>query len=208
MYIIKKIAVDNSTYVSSSTVDLVATTISTAKKALENAAKNFVLEECGRQAFEHAKILDIYNSDQIHQPEIDCILLYRLSDDPDKIHVYQRKTELVKQSGWFGISEIPVPTFKRTHIFELEESQSIILDVKHKKEIEIEETDFVDLGKLRVPKKMTEIISQMKENPMFQERLRKITAAETEEKNTLENLFITGQECAISTEETKKEQDK
>jgi hypothetical protein len=128
MYVIKKITVIGENYQSSKIINHTNKKISFALSLLENCARDFAREEFGIKAFEQAKILDIHKIDQICEPIVDCMLLYRLNDDPHRIHVYQRRTEVVNQNGWFSTSKIPQSQFKKTHIFELEEYVGLIVN--------------------------------------------------------------------------------
>ncbi|CAH6421632.1 Hypothetical protein MVR_LOCUS305 [uncultured virus] len=91
----------------------------------ESCARNFVKEEFGTQAYEQSQVLDIHSADQVAEPIVDCMLLYRLARDPHTIHVYQRRTVVIDQNGWFSNTKVIQQTFTRTHLFELEEYTGI-----------------------------------------------------------------------------------
>lgn len=173
MYLIKKIKVDDKLYLSSHIVNHTGNKqISQGIKLLESAVRNFVREEIGRDASENSKIIDIHSLDQVSEPLIDGILLYRLDDNPHQIHVYQRKTVITKQTNWtWGTSDVPVTTYKRVYIFELEEYENITA-------VGIEEIEMINYGpaRIRIPKKMTLepmslVITELKCSDRFKKRL-------------------------------------
>lgn len=125
MYVIKRITLNDGVYGSSKIVDHTNQTIGTALALFEACARNFVKEEFGTQAYEQSAVLDIHSVDQVAEPIVDCMLLYRLADDPHTIHVYQRRTVVVDQNGWFSSTKVTHQTFTRTHLFELEEYTGI-----------------------------------------------------------------------------------
>ncbi len=174
MYFIKKITVDDKNYKSSKIVDYTNKKISTALMLLENAARLYIKEEFGREASEHARILDIYNFDQVSEPIDDCMLLYRLGDDPHHIHVYRKKTSRVEKPGYiYGSTIIEEKYFKRTHIFELEECGNInIADsqiVTSTPQVEMVPVGFAGI---RIPKPLTQaplcnLINELKKSTKF-----------------------------------------
>lgn len=184
MYFIKKITVDDIIYKSSKIVDCTNKKISVALLLLESAARNYIKEEFGREASEQAKILDIYNFDQVSEPIDDCMLLYRLGDDPHHIHVYRKKTSRVEKPGYiYGSSIIEEKYFKRTHIFELEECENINvgesqnININQLQNINTPQIEMVTVGfaGIKVPKPLTQaplcnLISELKKSPKFQAR--------------------------------------
>lgn len=176
MYVIKKINVDGDVYMSSQIANYTNNKIAAALILLEMTAKDFVREEIGRDAAEQSKIIDILSVDQINEPLIDTILLYRLSDDPQRIHVYQRKTVVSKESGiiW-GERDTVITKFKRTVVFEIEECVNFKLASSENKSSE--PVDMVPVGpaKICVPKPMTiapmcDVIDELKKSSRFQMR--------------------------------------
>lgn len=126
MYIIKLISVNDEKYLSSKFVDCTSKSIKPALDLLDAAIRNYVKEEMGKEGLNNFKIIDIHSLDQVVVPSIDGLTCYRLSDDPHRVFIYQKKTTIVKQSNWtWGQTEIPVTTHQRTAIFELEECESM-----------------------------------------------------------------------------------
>lgn len=127
MYFVKRIIIDlGSSYKSSQIVAHTNKTIALAKTLLEEAVKDYVREEKGRDAAERLKILDIHDLTQVTEPLVDGILLYRLENDPHKILVYQRKSTIVSSTSMiWGKVDTAVAKFYMTDIFELEEYASL-----------------------------------------------------------------------------------
>lgn len=89
---------------------------------LENSVKAFVKEEFGREASEQIKIIEINSLSQVSEPLVDTILAYRIASNPNRIHLYQRKTVEVKVPGrLFGSYKTTETRFRKTHIFEVVE---------------------------------------------------------------------------------------
>lgn len=61
-------------------------------------------------------IIDVYSLDQIVEPLTDTILLYRVMDVPNQVHVYQRISEQV--SGYI-YGQSTVTEFIKINVFEL-----------------------------------------------------------------------------------------
>ena len=122
MYIIKRIDLTNgSTYLSSRIIDHTTQRIATALSLLESCAKQLVKEEFGASAVEQSKIIDIHSLEQVSEPLVDSMLLYRIDSDPHVIHVYQRKTTVIDVLGWFINSQTVQHSFEKVCQFELEE---------------------------------------------------------------------------------------
>lgn len=190
MYFIKKIILDDKQgYQSSKIVDHTSKTISVALSLLENAVRMFVKDECGREAADQIKIIDIYKFDQVNEPMIDSMLLYRLTDDPHRIHVYQKKTTVVKVSGYiWGTSDTPTTFFRRTHIFELEEYSGSIspgtqntINIPNSENTNVPsilpQVEMVPIGpaRIKIPKPMTlapmcNLIDELKKSAKFKFR--------------------------------------
>ena len=60
---------------------------------LENIVRDFIKDECGKHSA--TKIIDIQHYDQVTEPLIDTMTPYRLTTNPNQIHIYQRKTKVV-----------------------------------------------------------------------------------------------------------------
>lgn len=130
MYIIKQITVDDEVYISSKVVDCIKDELTSSMIViLEGHVKDLVKEEFGAQIASESKVIDINSFNQINEPKIDTILLYRLENEPSKIYVYQRRTKLVKTTSWtYSVVETTVSTFKRTHIFEIESAPNFFVN--------------------------------------------------------------------------------
>lgn len=127
MFFIKRINLDESKCYQSSSIVNYTTESSFAKNLFETSVIAFVKEEKGREASETIKIIDINGFEQVNEPLIDCILLYRLISNPNRIFVYQRKTTVKKEKAWtWGTVDVLVSEFRQTQIFELEEFNTII----------------------------------------------------------------------------------
>lgn len=131
MYFIKRIIIDDKQrYQSSVLVNHTFDDLSNALILLENSVRAYVTEIAGREAGALTKIIDIRTLDQVCQPKIDCVLLYRLSMDLNRILVYRKKSNLVQSPNWmWGSTEIVVPSFCLTDIFEIEEYTNPIMNI-------------------------------------------------------------------------------
>lgn len=178
MYIIKKISVDDKLYLSSQIICYTPSKITSAMELFEKTAREYVGQEFGREAYEKSKIIDIHNIDQIAEPLVDGMLLYRLYENPNCIYVYQRKTTITKQNNWtWGTTDIITSQFKRTHIFELEEYNSIDHKLTFMADPMLPSIEMVSIGTshIRIPKPMTvspicDLIDELKNCKKFKER--------------------------------------
>ncbi|XWV24634.1 hypothetical protein QJ856_gp1150 [Tupanvirus deep ocean] len=195
MYFIKKITLkDGKEYVSSQIVGHTKNKIAGALVLLDSVAREFVKEEYGAKAYEQSKILDIHKIEQVCEPIVDGMLLYRLNDDPHRVHVYQRRTEVIDQNGWFSSAKIPVPQFKRTHIIELEQCESVsISETNANIASAIPSVEMVPLGPagIKVPKPMTvapicDLIDELKKCARFKARFISVNASNTANKPFVE----------------------
>lgn len=172
MYFIKKIIVNDNEYETSHIIEHTNKTISVALLLLETTARQYVINELGRESGENSNIIDIYNISQINEPLIDSILLYRLETNPHQIHVYRKKTNIIKTQNWtWGISENLVSTFKKVCIFELDEYNKLNIDE------EITSIELVSIGNhgIKIPKQMTispmtDVINELKNCDKFKSR--------------------------------------
>jgi hypothetical protein len=173
MHFVKRVTFDEKNeYVASQIVDHTNKTISVALGLLTDIAKKFVREELGREAGEKANIIEINNFDQVHEPTTDAILLYKLVSDPHKIHVFQKKTQVLTVAGWFSTGPVADSKFKRICIYELEEysNKMIMASVPSS----LPDHEFVPIGpaQIKVPKGMTisptaDLIRDLKLSPKF-----------------------------------------
>jgi hypothetical protein len=177
MYIIKKITVNGENYQSSKIIEHTNKKITSALILLENCARNFVKEEFGIKSFEQAKILNIHKIDQVCEPIVDGMLLYRLNDDPHRIHVYQRRSEVIDLNGWFSKSKVSQAQFKRTHIFELEEYARLGIGNDFDPISVIPQIEMIPIGSagIKIPKLMTigpmvNLFDELKKSDKFKAR--------------------------------------
>jgi hypothetical protein len=206
MYFIKRIRLNSDEqYEKSILINHTYERIKSALYLLENCVKSFVFEERGRDAMEQARIIDIHDFSQVTEPAIDSILLYRLSSDPHKIYVYQRKTSLIKRTGWlYNTVDEAISKFHRTDIFELESYEKIKLNIDTSKNnsnndetIPILEMVSIGPAHIKIPKEMTispicDVINELKNSPKFKARL-----------GRSQSVIIPIQETAIETQLTR-----
>lgn len=179
MYLVKKINLDpEQKYRSSEIVDHINKSISSALSLLENAARSHVKEECGREAGEQVKIIEIHDFSQVNEPVVDGMLLYRLIDDKHSIYVYQKKTTITKTANWtWGTTDIATTQFYRTCIFELEEYTKFVPSFNNQVLASVLSEDMVAVGpaQIKIPKPMTmspicDLIEELKKSPKFKAR--------------------------------------
>lgn len=177
MYFVKKIVVDSEKYVSSEIVGH-AKTISTALSLLERNAISYIRDQVGRQISDNAKIIDILNLEQINEPDVDTMLIYRLEQNPHRLYIYQRRTITVDIPNWtWGSSKKNIVEFKCVLHFELEE-YSQISDFESLPKIKPEiEMVTINIGRSRIliPKQMTvapmaDVLAELKNSPKFKNR--------------------------------------
>lgn len=175
MYLIKNIAVDGDRYISSRIIShTTSSSFSTAQELLMATALGMVQEEFGRSAASKAKIIDIHTLDQIVEPPLDGMLLYRLAERPEVIMVYQKRTTSVKQAGYLWSSEATLTEFKKTNLLEIEESD--IITTKSRSEAPLLPFEMVPAGpsgKIQIPKPMQQspmcdLIEELKRSVRFQ----------------------------------------
>lgn len=120
-YFVKSIKVDNDVYQSSSIIDI-SNTYEEAQEQLLLHSKQYVKEELGDKAYNQVKIIDILDFNQVVEPIIDSVQLYRLSGFDNRIYVYQKKTSVIDNNGWFGSAQMTRTVFSRVVIFEFEKN--------------------------------------------------------------------------------------
>ncbi|MEM0353983.1 MAG: hypothetical protein QXW79_00240 [Thermoplasmata archaeon] len=137
---------------------------------LENAAKNYIKEECGKQTLDEFKIIDIHHFGQVNEPLIDTMLIYRLKSDPHTLHVYQRKSK-----------EVPGILYGKTTVVEFRRVQ-IFTSVKYvDSNLTLIDDGLVSVGpaKIRIPRAMTvspisDMINELKNNARFKKRFEQV----------------------------------
>ena len=178
MYFIIKNNIDkNGCFISGEIVDYVSSEtvpeITIAKKKLENTVILLVADECGKKMSENIKIIDVHSLDQVAEPLIDCMLLYRINDNPNQIHVYHRIT---KQVSGYVYGQTTASEFTRINIFELIMYNGFVIPESNTviSKPTIVDIEMVQFGpsNVKIPKKMTQspicdMISALKTSPMF-----------------------------------------
>jgi len=131
MHFIKRITFDDkNNYLTSKIIAHTNRGIAAGIQLLERVVKDFVRDERGLEAESSAKIIDIHKIEQVSEPIVDGILLYRLENDPHRILVYQRKTTVVPLTSWtWRTIDTATPSFYRTNLFELEENENFKVDI-------------------------------------------------------------------------------
>ena len=200
MYFIKKITFDpKKNYQVSKIINHTNKTISVALKLLESSVREYVYDECGRDASTQTLITDIDKIESVIEPMLDGIVLYRLESDMFRIFVYQKKTIATK--GWIGAKISS--TFFLTNIFELEEyanpiessNNSINTQIKSDTLAPIGEMVAVGPAKVKIPISMTvapmsNLIEELKKSSKFKSRLEAISKISEEESKIPQIEFI------------------
>uniref|UniRef100_A0A6C0LS69 Uncharacterized protein n=1 Tax=viral metagenome TaxID=1070528 RepID=A0A6C0LS69_9ZZZZ len=120
MHLIIKILVDNDKYISSEIMDHFVEIVDNQTK-LEFVVKNYIKDIYGKLSVENLNIIDVHSLDQVAEPLIDCVLIYRVNNDISKLHVYHRLSKTVSGLMWNSV----VSTFKKIAIFELSQYNEI-----------------------------------------------------------------------------------
>lgn len=167
-YIIKNNIDKRGCLISGEIVDHISTSIVSAKKKLEQVVISFVTDECGKKMSENIKIIDVHSLDQVAEPLVDCMLLYRVDTDPNQIHVYHRVT---KQVSGFIYGQTIASDFTRVRMFELVEYNGFTVENKTELAINIEMVHYGP-AHVKIPKPMTQapicdMISALKSSPMY-----------------------------------------
>lgn len=202
MYFVKKITLDEKqSYLSSNLI--LHSNSESASSMLESAVKTFAREELGREASDQITILTIKNFSQVNEPLTDGMLAYCLEDNMNSVHIYQRKTNVVKIKGYiYGSSDTLATQFRRTHIFEVEEYDKINIDIDTNDCI-VEKprekmTSYTTRSK-SIPKRMDfNIIDHLKKNPMFQARFTSVNNPQNDKTEQLELNTLSSVESDIS----------
>jgi hypothetical protein len=153
----------------------VSSNITLAQYQLLKEAKIYLSELAGSNVANTMKIIDIHSFDQITEPVIDSILVYRLGIDAHRLHIYQRKTMQVP-GRLYG--QTLVTEFKKVKIFELIEYTNPISQkiTNNKLNLSTEQPEMVFHGStnIQVPKyltmaPMTNVLSSLKTSSSCQE---------------------------------------
>ena len=173
MYFIIKTNLDlNNSYTSNDVVAHSGGGIANAQNVLLAAVKTFVAEISGMEMASSLKVIDIHSFDQIVEPIIDTILLYRLDVEPHYIHVWQRKSAVVP-GRLYGQSVDTI--FRRIKIFSMCEYNAVsgVPPPPPKSKTESNE-NLVPFGPsgIKIPEKNTmapiaDVIASLKSSPIF-----------------------------------------
>lgn len=124
MYFIIKININNNeSFISNEIMSHIPTNITLAQYQLIKEAKIYIAELAGSDVANNIKIIDIHSFDQITEPVIDSVLMYRLGVDAHRLHIYQRKTKIAR-GRLYG--ETLITEFTKVKIFELIEYTNLI----------------------------------------------------------------------------------
>ena len=180
MYIIKEILVNGDKYKSSKIGTILAGQISSALMGFVNYVKTYIRENNGSIMANTIEIVDINDMTQVVEPLIDTIQIYRLVDDPHKIHLYERKTEIVEQSGWaWGATKTQIHVFERKVIFELDDFNELGKSISRKSIDDADLDDTIEMVKInhgiQIPKRMTtspmcDVLLELKESTFFKKQ--------------------------------------
>lgn len=165
---------------------------------LEETAMNYIKEEGGNAMLKDAKIIDVKSFDQICEPSVDKILIYRLDVDPYFLHLYERKTTSSK-AYFYG--ENITTTFRNVKIFaikEYEKLSNVALSESKNFTPEFATVD-VENERIRVPKAMTiapmcdmlkpmtDMINELKTCEFFENRKELVKAYDSDPENYVQN---------------------
>lgn len=129
LHFIIKINIDvNNSFRSNEIISHTNLGITIAKKLLEKETRSHVSLLTGNTTNLDfiPKIVDIHSFDQVAEPIIDTVIIYRLDSNPHRLHVYQRKSIIVPARGW---GQKAISEFRKICIFELNEYACINTDI-------------------------------------------------------------------------------
>ena len=95
LYLIYKSDVDDKNNPQLATVIDHAFTISLAIKQTEQHARTLISKTCGESTALECKVIDILKPEQVNEPLIDTMLIYRITSDPHYLHVWRRMTKVI-----------------------------------------------------------------------------------------------------------------
>ena len=174
MYFVKKINFNNnSQYANSVIVAHTTEKIASALELLETCARDTIYQMVGQESAENFKIIDILSMDQICQPVVDCVLVYRLENDPHNLIFYQRKTNAREIPGWWGNSMVTESDFRKIFNLELEEYDSIknIESTTNTTNNGIFKYNKTTIPKMMFESPMIDLINELKQSNHFLDRL-------------------------------------
>lgn len=105
LYLIHKADVDEKGTQQLSTVIDHSFTISLVMKQTEQHARNLISKTCGESTAVECKVIDILKPEQVNEPLIDTMLIYRITSDPHHLHVWRRTTKIVPGKLWSFTTE-------------------------------------------------------------------------------------------------------
>ena len=183
MYFIKKIVIDEKQSYQSSKIVAHCPNTDPISLVLERVVKTYVKEELGREASEQIKFLDIKELGQVSEPMVDGMLAYRIIDNPNHVHIYQRKTIVTKAKNWtWGERDVPVIQFRRTDIFEVEEYTNLNMNTPI---TEVRESINIITSRPRISMPMGfNLIDHLKKSAKFQARFQLVSQSNTKINDT------------------------
>jgi len=139
--------------------------ISRATSLMEKIIIDFVKDEFGKQHSDSCKIIDVHSLDQVAEPLIDGIRLYRIDTEPQRINVYQR---ISKQVSGYVYGQMVQTEFYRINIFDILSYKNIISPPP----APIPEMVKLGSANIEYPKEMTlspicDLIEALKSSPKF-----------------------------------------
>lgn len=177
MHLIVKISIDDKErFVSSELAEHTNLGIASALILLENSVRAYVRTEVGSKAAEDMKVITVLSWNQVAEPLVDGMLVYRLETDPHKLHVYQKVTKIVPG---YVYGQSVASTFNKVKIFELVDYKKIgshlRKDIVNSESIPAMEMVFVGPARIAIPKAMTispmcDVIKQLTLSPAFLNR--------------------------------------
>lgn len=167
MYIVIKELVDEKGF--KGRPEIVDGTVGTIKEASTlflHVVKKYIKNECGTEIADESKIIDIKTFEQICEPLIDTILIYRLENDHSTLYLYRRKTKIIPGTIW---GQTTISEFRLIQVYTLLEFQKY--DVIKNEELDIE---MIPAGpsKILIPKQYTiaplvNLIAELKTSKHF-----------------------------------------
>lgn len=166
---------------------------SLALAKLEEVAMNFVKNVGGEMMAKDTKIVDIISFDQICEPIIDKLLVYRLDVEPYFLHIYQRKTNIIPGRIY---GQTTTTEFRNIKIFVIEEYEKMS-NVPAGEKMQTRELATVDVEneRVKVPKNMTDaplcdmikpmntMLTELKKDDFFEKRKELDRAYESDPEN-------------------------
>ncbi len=174
MHFIIKINIDENGLFVSNSIMSHNNSIAAAQNLLTQSVKKYLEQEHGLAAANNMKIIDIHSFDQISEPIIDSILVYRLESDPHHLHLYQKQSKIVPGRVY---GQTVASEFIKIMIFGLVEYAGINTESSSSKKSENTRPEMISHGpaQIQIPKAITispmaDLISSLKVSPQFLKR--------------------------------------